>query len=493
MTRLVRGWMVMALLWLGTALPLVGDVARAQTISPVDYLPLGEGAEWQFDRVAGTGESKLHLEITEVNVTETGTRYLFDIPVEDVHLGMRLEYATDGSLVLRAIQIDLNELLDDLPLDPGATGELQFVPPVLLGAPSLVVGNAVTVTPVDTDFEAELDTSIGDVTVDVQVNGMVTSAWDPATSPTVTPAGDFADVVTLSLDLALTFTEDEFDSEATVNERLTFVLGRGVGFVQVGIGDSTYALNRAVVNGVPIGNFPQYEDIVGLAFTIPPVICLEGRARGEATSGDFSLRDIRLTHALAGKAQLDAVLDHPLASGVAVSIDGPAKARKDGRLKVELEGKTVVLDQKVKFRVDQIVDPTSTILDLTAKIGSASVVIPIGIEPLVSGAVDIGLDGLVDQSAEPGTERKLVSDGRLRIGDVEYPVVVKEKLKAKKDGTRSHVYTFKPTGSDTVVLHAEATSTSAADFTFSKVKPTFFKREIPKSEVTGVTADVVQP
>jgi hypothetical protein len=475
------------------ALLLAGGGASAQTISPVDYLPLAEGAEWQLDKVAGSGESKLHLEITDVNVTETGTRYVVDIPVEGVHLGMKLEYATDGSLVLRAVQIDLNELLDDLPLDPGATGELQFTPTVLLGAPSLVVGDAVTVTPVDTEFEVELDTSIGDATVHVQVNGMVTSAWDPAASPAVTPAGGFADVVTLSLDLALTFSEDEFDSDATVNERLTFVLGRGVGFVQVGIGDTTYALNRAVVNGVPIGNFPQYEDIVGLAFTIPPVICLDGRARGEATSGDFSLHDIRLTHALTGKAQLDAVLDHPLASGVAVSIGGPAKARNDGRLKVELKGKTVVLDQKVKFQVDQIVDATSTTLDLTVRTGGASAVIPVGIEPVASGAVDISLDGLVDQSAEPGSERKLVSDGRLRIGEVEYPVVVKEKLKAKKDGTRSHTYTFKPTGNDTVVLHAEATSTSAADFTFSKVKPTFFKREFKKSEVTGVVPDVVQP
>ena len=472
---------------------LVGGGASAQTISPIDYLPLVEGAEWQLDKIAGSGESKLHLEITDVNVTETGTRYVFDIPVEGVHLGMKLEYQTDGSLVLRAVQIDLNELLDDLPLDPGATGELQFTPTVLLGAPTLVVGSAVTETPVDTHFEAELDTSIGDVTVDVQVNGMVTSAWDPAASPTVTPAGSFADVVTMSLDLALTFSEDEFDSDATVKERLTFVLGRGVGFVQVGIGDSTYALNRAVVNGVPIGNFPQYEDIVGLAFTTPPVVCLDARARGDATSGAFSLHDIRLTHSLSGNAQLDAVLDHPLASGVSVSISGPAKARNDGRLKVELKGKTVVLDQKVKFQVNQIVDPTSTTLDLTVKAGGASVVIPVGIEPVASGAVDISLDGLVDQSAEPGTERKLVSDGRLRIGEVEYPVVVKEKLKAKKDGTRSHTYTFKPTGSDTVVLHAEATSTSAADFTFSKVKPTFFKREFKKSEVTGVTPDVVQP
>jgi hypothetical protein len=465
----------------------------AQPINPRDYLPLGEGAEWQLKRVAGSGPSNLHLEITDVNVTDTGTRYVFDIPVDDVHLGMRLEFATDGSLVLRAIEIDLNELLDDLPFDPGATGDLQFTPPVLLGPALLVPGSAVFETRVDTEFTANLDTSIGDAEVDVQTKGTLTSTWDPAASPAVTPGGSFADVVALAIDFSLTFTEDVFDSDASVNERIAFVLARDVGFVEVRIGDSSYVLERAIVNGIPIGDFPQYEDIVGLAFAVPPMISLHGRALGDATGGDIVLHDIRLSHALDGKAQLDAVLDHPSVTGVPVSIHGPAKARGDGRLNVELKGKTVIVDRKVKFHVKQLVDPTSTTLELTAKLGDASVVIPIGIEPAVSGDVRVSLDGLVDQSADAGSERTLVSEGRLLIGEVEYPIVVKEKLKVKKDGTRSHTYKIKPAGDDTVVVHAEATSTSAADFTITKLKPTLFQRAVPKSEVSGVTAEVVQP
>jgi hypothetical protein len=413
--------------------------------------------------------------------------------VEDVHLGMRLEFATDGSLVLRAITVDLNELLDDIPFDPSATAEVKFTPPVLLGTPSLVPGSAIFQTPVNTEFTAEVDTSLGDVDVDVQVKGTMTSTWDPATSPTVTPAGSFTDVVALALDIALTFSEDEFDSDTTVNERLSFVLGREVGFVQVGIGDSTYALERAVVNGVPIGDFPQYEDIVGLAFTVPPVISLDGRALGDAASGDIVLHDIRLSHALFGKAQLDAVLDHPSVSGVPVSIHGPAKARADGRLKVDIKGKTVVFDQKVKFHVQQIVDPTTTTLELTAKLKDVQVVIPIGIEPVVSGDVRVSLDGFVDQSAEPGKERTLASDGRLSIGEAEYPIVAKEKLKVKNDGTHARTYKIKPTGNDTVAVLVEATSTSAADFTITKLKPTLFKRAVPKKDVSGITAEVVQP
>jgi hypothetical protein len=487
-TRMRVAWMLALIACLAGA-----PRARAQAISPADYLPLAEHAEWQLDRVSGSGKSKLRLEVTDVNVTDTGTRYVIDVPVDDVHLGMRLEFATDASLVLRAVTIDLNELLDDLPFDPGATGDLQFQPPVLLGTASVVPGSAVAQTPVDTEFNAELDTDIGDVSVDVQVTGAVTSTWDPATSPTVTPAGSFDDVVTLALDIALRFSEDEFDSDETVEERVGFVLARGVGFVQVQSGDSTYALNRAVVNGVPIGNYAQYEDIVGLSFAVPPVISLDGRARGNASSGDFVLHDIRLSHTLQGKAQLDAVLDHPTATGVPVSVGGPTSAKKDGRLKLDLTGKTVVLDQKVKLHVKQIVDPTSTTLDLTAKIGGTSVVIPIGIEPVVSGDVRISLDGLVDQSTGSGGERTLTSDGRLLLGDVEYPVVAKEKLKTKKDGTRARTYKFKPTGNDTVVVHAEATSTSAADFTVTKIKPTLFKLAVPKSQVTNVVPTVVQP
>jgi hypothetical protein len=247
------------------------------------------------------------------------------------------------------------------------------------------------------------------------------------------------------------------------------------------------------VNGVPIGNYAQYEDIVGLSLTVPPVISLDGRARGNAESGDIVLHDIRLSHTLQGKAQLDAVLDHPAASGVLVSISGPTNARNDGRLKLDLKGKTVVFDQKVKFHVQQIVDPTSTTLDLTAKLGKTSVVIPIGIEPVVSGDVRIALDGLVDQSTGSGGERTLASDGILSVGDVQYPIVAKEKLKTKKNGTRSHVYKFKPTGNDTVVVEAEATSTSAAAFTMTKVKPTLFKLAIPKSQVSNVVPTVVAP
>jgi len=482
---------------MGRTLALIACLATApawaQSISPNDYLPLGQGYEWQLQRVSGSGGDKVRLEVTDVNVTDTGTRYLIDMPVDDVHLGMKLEFATDGSLVLRAVSIDLNELLDDLPFDPGATGELQFQPPVLLGAATLVPGSAVAETAVDTDFEAELDTDIGHGSIDVHVKGAVTSTWDPATSPTVTPAGSFADVVGLRLDIALKFTEDEFDSDASVDETVAFVLARGVGFVQFQTGDTTYTLNRAIVAGVPIGNYAQYEDIVALGFTVPPVISLDGRARGDAASGDVVLHDIRLSHTLQGKAQLDAVLDHPAASGVLVSLTGPTNARKDGRLKLDLKGKTVVLDQKVKFQVQQIVDPASTTLDLTAKLGTTSVVIPIGIEPVVSGDVRIELDGLVDQSTGSGGERTLASDGVLSIGDVEYPIVCKEKLKSKKDGTRSHVYKFKPTGNDTVVVQAEATSTSATDFTVTKLKPTLFKLAIPKSQLTNVVPTVVQP
>jgi hypothetical protein len=43
------------------------------------------------------------------------------------------------------------------------------------------------------------------------------------------------------------------------------------------------------------------------------------------------------------------------------------------------------------------------------------------------------------------------------------------------------------------VVHAEATSTSATDFTVTKLKPTLFKLAIPKSQVTDVVPTVLQP
>jgi len=469
--------------------------ASGQPINPADYLPLGQGFQWQYERIAGSGPSDLHLEVTDVTVAESGTRYFIEVPSNAGNLGLRLEYATDGSLRLRAVQADLNELLDDLPLDPSATADVQFMPPVLLGAASLVLGNAVVQTPVDTVFDADLQTNIGQVDLDVHSTGTITASWDPASSPTGVPAGSFADVVMLSLDVSLTFSENTFDTEGTVNEHIVGVLARGVGFVQLQVGDATYGLVRAIVNGVPIGDFPQYEDIVGLAFTVvPSLISLNGRALGEASSGNVALHDIRLSQTVYGKGQLDAVLDHPSATGVPVSIDGPIKSKKDGTGHVKLEGKTKVGDQKITFNAKQPLDPTSTSFDLTAKVGKTKVVIPIGIVPVVSGDVRVSFDGFVDESADPGSTRKLVSNGRLRIGEVEYAIVAKEKLTVKKDGTHKHVYNIKPVEKDDkTVVHVEATATSAADFSIFKLKPTLYKREVKKKDVSGIVADVVQP
>jgi hypothetical protein len=350
-------------------------------------------------------------------------------------------------------------------------------------------------TPIDEVFDADLETNIGSVDLDVHTIGTITASWDPATSPVVVPAGSFADVVAFTLDVSLTFSEDEFDTEGTVNESISAVLARGVGFVRVTIGDTTWDLERAIVNGVPIGDFPQYEDLVSLGFTVtPPLISLHHRALGEATSGDIALHDVHLSQAIYGKGLLDAVLDHPAAMGVPVSIDGPIKAKPDGTLKVKLDGKTTVGDQKVKFNANQLLDPTATSFGLTARVGKTSTVIPIGVVPIVSGDVRLLFDGFVDQSASAGSKRKLVSNGRLLVGEVEYPIVAKETLTVRKDGRREHVYNIKPVEKqDKTVVRVEATATSAADFTISKLKATLYKRGVMKAEVSGITAEVVEP
>src|SRR5262249_15191460 len=156
-------------------------------------------------------------------------------------------------------------------------------------------------------------------------------------------------------------------SDVTVHERIDGVLARNVGFVQLHRGDATYGLTRAVVNGVPIGDFPQYEDLVGLVFTVPPLLTLDGRASGEAAAGNVALHQIRLTHALYGRAFLDAIADHPSATGVPIHAEGKTKARNDGGLGLDLEGKVVVVDQKVKLKVNHKLYPGQTALTLVAK------------------------------------------------------------------------------------------------------------------------------
>jgi hypothetical protein len=303
--------------------------ASAQTIAPADFLPLGAGAQWLYERASGTGPTQVRLDVIDVNEASSGTRYLLEVPFEGVSTRVRLEIATDGRLLLRALEAQLNDILEDLPFDPEATADVQFNPPALLGESMLVPGSAVTQTPVDTELDADLDTGVGTVDLDIHVTGSITATWEPA-EPVDTPAGRFEDVVRLVIDIELRFLEDVFDSDVTVTERVDGVLARNVGFVQLRHGDTTYGLLRAVLDGVPIGDFPQYEDLVGLAFMVPPVLTLDGRASGEAAAGDFVLHDIRLSHALYGRAFLDAVLDHPTVTGVPIHVEGKAKARKDG-------------------------------------------------------------------------------------------------------------------------------------------------------------------
>jgi hypothetical protein len=479
--------------WVAVAVVTLARIAAAQSIAPGDYVPFAEGAEWQYEKVSGDGPTNVHLEMTNVSVADTGTRALLSIPIQGLNLALRIELANDGRLLLRAIKADLDELLDDLPLDPTATADVQLDPPPVLGEALLVPGSAVTETPVDEIFDADLKTNVGDVDLDVHATGSITARWDPVAGPVVVPAGTFTDVVGFTIDIALRFAEDEFDSAGTLNVRVGGVLARDVGFIQLDLDGPDYALVRAVLDGTPIGDFPQYEDILGLTFTIPPTIALHDRALGESASGDLVLHDVRLAQTLTGKAQLDALVDTPSASGVPFTIDGPTTARNDGTLKVAMDGKVTIGAEKVKLTVQQRLDPTATTLDLTAKVNGVTTIIPVGIAPVVSGDVEIRVDGFVDASANPGSERKLSSNGTLRIGEVTYPIVARENLTVKKDGSRKRVYKFKTTDTEKLVVEVQATSTSAADFTVTKVTPTLFKLAIKNKHVTNVVADVVAP
>lgn len=466
--------------------------ASAQTIAPADYLPLAATPQWLLELVQGNGPGKLRMDVVDVNPVDTGTRYVLEVPIEEITNELRLEITNDGQLLLRALTVDLTKVVEDLPFDPEATAELQLTPPAVLGEAALVPGSAVTTTPVNTEIHAELDTSIGDTDLDIDVTGSITATWSP-TGPVDTAAGSFADVVMLTLAFDLRFFEDDFDSDVTVKDTVDFVLARGVGFVQARIDDTTYRLLRALVGAQTYGEFTQYEDIVGLHFTVPPLLTLDGRADGEAVSGDLALHDVRLSHTIYGRATLDAILDHPAVTGVAIHVEGKGKARKDGALQVEMDGKTVALDQTVKLNVKQRVDATSATLDLVLKVGKTKATIPIAIQPVAAGTVDIAIDGFVDQSTGTGKTRKLASEGVLRLGDLDYPLACSETLELKNNGQRKHTYQFRQAGSDKVVLSATATSTSAADFTIKSFEPKLFKLEIPKKQVTGLVADVVEP
>src|SRR5262249_13598026 len=100
--------------------------AGAQTIAPADFLPLGAGAQWLYQRATGSGRSDLRLDVIDVNQASTGTRYVLEVPFEGFTSQVRLEIANDGSLLLRAFEAQLNDILEDVPFDPEATADVQF-------------------------------------------------------------------------------------------------------------------------------------------------------------------------------------------------------------------------------------------------------------------------------------------------------------------------------------------------------------------------------
>jgi len=466
--------------------------ASAQTIAPADFLPLGAGAQWLYERGSGSGPTQVRLNVVDVNQADSGTRYLVEVPFESVTGHVRLEIATDGRLLLRALEAQLNDIFDDLPFDPEATADIQLSPPALLGDSMLLPGSAVIETPVDTVADADLDTGVGTVDLDIHVTGTVTATWLPA-GPVDTPAGRFEDVVRLVIDFNLRFLEDVLDEDVTVTEHIDGVLARDVGFVQLFHGDATYGLVRAVVDGRPIGDFPQYEDLVGIVFMVPPLLTLDGRASGEAVAGDLALHDIRLSQTIYGHGVLEGVLDHPTVTGVPILVKGKAKARKDGGAALELEGKVVVVDRKVKLKVKQQLHPGDPTLGLVVKVGDTKTTMPITVAPVSAGTVDVSLDGFVDTTTGSGSERKLSSEGLMRLGDVTYPITCKETLKVKNNGVHKRTYKFRQTGNDTVVITVEAKSTSVADFTVTSLKPKLFKLEIGKKKVSGTVVEVVGP
>src|SRR4029077_9072435 len=54
--------------------------ASAQTIAPADFLPLGAGAQWLYERGSGSGPTQVRLNVVDVNQADSGTRYLVEVP-----------------------------------------------------------------------------------------------------------------------------------------------------------------------------------------------------------------------------------------------------------------------------------------------------------------------------------------------------------------------------------------------------------------------------
>ncbi|MHC4860122.1 MAG: hypothetical protein ACYTDY_08535, partial [Planctomycetota bacterium] len=262
------------------------------------------------------------------------------------------------------------------------------------------------------------------------------------------------------------------------------VLAKGVGVVKFQVGSREYLLNRAILPGRTLGEFPPLSDIGQFTFPTPNLLILHEAAGTDAADGTIVLSGLRLEQRLSGRLVLTGVLDVPAAPAaqeVPLTLKGKARAISGGGVKMVLKGKAKHpgLPKRVSLKARGIVTEGSTGItfiytagkDDAGNLVAGEIMVPL--TPRTAASATVTLNGIVDAHLEPSEKkRKLGSEGTLAVGGLSFPVTLTEILKSKEGKPDKRTYKMVETGTEkpNVVRMGAVSTADTYDLTKFKAK-----------------------
>ncbi len=462
------------------------------TIDATQYLPMGHFNVWEMidatDLVTGTTQN---ISVRQTTIVDDLPRYNIRTKIFDEYADLILQFGVEGNtLYLYGARVVADVDFEDI--DDASISTMFFTPPVPVGTTSTTLDLAPVQTAVTSSVKVKIKIGPKTFSETVDVVGTVSSRW-LSTGDVLTGLGLVSGTDLARLELRFVFnyssTDDDVNDaieDETTDKTVAGIMGTDMGFVQIdGNGGTQMVLNRAILPGMTLGDFPPLTvDLHQLVVDTPLLFNLfyGGSEGGVHTDGFVSLSNVEIEQNLGGKSFLRADIDVAGGEGTPVNVEfkGKTKFKKDGSAAVSFKGKTThpALTKKLVMKIKSTVTADSTEMVLSYKAGKDEEGNPIAGEimiPIAPEAVDdiaLELNKLTDVKFDPNPlKRKLGAEGTLTIGSKVVPVTMFESVKVKEGQPEKRGYKLVPSGTGKpTLLKFSASNTDATDYVIAKLK-----------------------
>jgi hypothetical protein len=457
-----------------------GTVLSQQVIDPTEYLPVGSFNVWLMEEVG----DPLDIEVIETKATlfvDGVVQYRVVIPsVQELKRVVFVFGVEDGVMKIYGANVTSGVFDDEFQVE-----RVTIEPPLSLADGAF--------TNIDTTIQISAKIADKKLSAKVRVTGTASVNWQAGFADVSTPAGLFpaADVAEMQVFFDLNFfsnSNPDLEIDEDVFESVGVTLAKDVGLIKVdGKNGKQWRLKKAILPGKTVGDdfSPLPADVTKVTFDVPPpgLLLLEDAVADPATDGFVTLSDLYMHHQLGGKLSLSGQVNvggaPPKLEDGELLLKGKVKPNlTTGGFLVTLKGKArhPALPKPVVFKLKQEITGASTDVTIAYKAGKDAEGNPIlgtltlPITPETTNEVTVDLNGLVDTRIElKGKARKLGTEGTLTVGNVSYPVILKEVAKSKEGLPDKQVYSMFPTelGKPKIMKFA-ASSTNPLDYAMTK-------------------------